>query len=344
MIGVVLAGGASTRFGGKPKGLETLGKQPLVLHVANMLARFCAPVVIEAAARAGYEALGWRLIQAPAAHAGKGPLAGLAAGLAVMDERERMAHSDPRVAFAPCDMPKLDRAVYARLAEADAPGAYACTAKGAEPLVAILSVEMRPTLLDALSRAAIPRTQEILNAAGARAVMFDDPEPFTNVNTPDDLVCLQSAIPPEPSRMFFDFLGRLQTVQDKLAPNEALARSPRQARALLAILEPSMSEPLREVYQIACRHWDGVPQDRLLRAREGEVLQPMWHWGWRNVKGWPHAIDSQILALLFALLPDAAPVDPFETGETAASLARLGVPEEELMRAYSLANPELASS
>jgi molybdopterin-guanine dinucleotide biosynthesis protein A len=181
MIGVVLAGGASRRFDGRPKGLIPFAGRAMALHVADVLAQVCERVAIEAPRDAGYEALALPLLHAAPDHNGKGPLAGLAAGLAHAGDRQ--------VAFAPCDMPRLTRAVYLELLKAcgEAPGAYALTSAGQEPLVAILSGAMRAEILKALARDQLPRTHVVLDAAGAKPVFFADAAPFANVNTPGDL-------------------------------------------------------------------------------------------------------------------------------------------------------------
>jgi molybdenum cofactor guanylyltransferase len=183
MIGVVLAGGASSRFGGSPKGLLPIAGRPMALRVADVLSQICSQVIIEVPRDLGYETLGIPLLHAPSEHAGKGPLAGLAAGLT----------AGARVAFAPCDMPMLSKEIYAALLAAcnTAPGAYAKTIKGAEPLVAVLDAGMRAAMLMALERDDLPRTHTILDAAGARSVAFADKEPFENINTPDDFDRLQ---------------------------------------------------------------------------------------------------------------------------------------------------------
>jgi molybdopterin-guanine dinucleotide biosynthesis protein A len=186
MIGIVLAGGASHRFGGQAKGLLFLGGRPMGLRVADMLAQFCTRVAIEAAPGLGYEALGLPLVCAPGEHAGKGPLASLTAGLA-------SAPTSERVAFAPCDMPFLTREIYDALAQAcqAAPGAYARSAKGEEPLVAILSANMRGALVEALERATLPRTHKVLDGAGAVSIFIAETGAFANVNTSEDLAAAE---------------------------------------------------------------------------------------------------------------------------------------------------------
>ena len=183
MIGVVLAGGASRRFGGRAKGLQIYGDKPLALHVAGLLSRVCDLVVIEAAVDAGYEALGLSCVYADVAHAGQGPLAGLVAGL-------NLARPDELVAFAPCDMPLLTVEIYQRLLT-ERMGAYAATRLGFEPLVSVLPGACFGGLRAQLSVAQIPPTHLALEANGARPILFQDQGSFCNVNTPEDLAELR---------------------------------------------------------------------------------------------------------------------------------------------------------
>ena len=185
MIGVVLAGGASRRFGGQAKGLALIRGRAMALHVADILAQVCARVAIEAPRGAGYDALGLPLLHAPPEHNGKGPLAGIATGL-------MQAKPGSTVAFAPCDMPQLTGEVYRALIAAahGHAGAYAVSPAGVEPLVCVLDAAMRPALLKVLASDALPRTHEALDQAGAVALPFDDAHAFSNVNTREDLLRL----------------------------------------------------------------------------------------------------------------------------------------------------------
>jgi molybdenum cofactor guanylyltransferase len=180
VIGVVLAGGASSRFGGRPKGMLEIDGRAMALRVADVLAPLCTRIVIEARAGAGYETLGLPLVHA--AHEGKGPLAGIVGGLG-------LASADERVVFAPCDMPLLDRGIFQALTQAaeGTSGAYSETVDGFEPLVAVLGARMREAMLGALAQDELPRTHAVLDAAGAARVFFEDRRAFINVNTPADL-------------------------------------------------------------------------------------------------------------------------------------------------------------
>lgn len=185
MIGVILAGGASTRFGGEPKGLKMLRGLPLVGHVHANLSMVCREVVIECAPDAGYEGWGVECISARPEHAGKGPLAGLLAGF------ERAAGAET-VVFAPCDMPLVAPPLFERLAR-EAGGGWAVSPRGDEPLVCALPLSLREVVALALEQSPIPRVVHVLTGAGATGVRFADDWPFANVNTPEDLVRLEGS-------------------------------------------------------------------------------------------------------------------------------------------------------
>lgn len=185
MRGVILAGGRSSRFGGEPKGLRMLRGLPLVGHVHASLSMVCTEIVIECAPHTGYEGWGVECITSRPEHAGKGPLAGLLAGL-------EHAGDDARVAFVPCDMPLVTSLVHERLAQ-EPGGAWAISPAGDEPLVCVLPVALRPALAQALSGATVPRVVDIFAATGVTGVRFAEDWPFVNVNTPEDLARLEAS-------------------------------------------------------------------------------------------------------------------------------------------------------
>lgn len=184
MIGVILAGGASTRFGGEPKGLKMLKGLPLVGHVHANLSMVCRDVLIECVPGSGYEGWGVACISARPEHAGKGPLAGILAGLECVPDEET-------VVFAPCDMPLLAPPVFQRLA-LEAGGGWAVSSRGDEPLVCVLPARLRELIARSLVQSPIPRVVDVLAGAGASGVRFADDWPFANVNAPEDLARLEA--------------------------------------------------------------------------------------------------------------------------------------------------------
>ncbi len=185
MIGVILAGGASSRFGGEPKGLKMLRGLPLVGHVHATLSMVCAEVVIECVPGSGYEGWGVECISARPEHAGKGPLAGMLAGF-------DRATGHEAIVFAPCDMPLLAPPLFERLAR-ESGGGWAVSPLGDEPLVCVLPARLRDVVARSLDQAPIPRVVHVLAGSGASGVRFADDWPFVNVNTAEDLVRLEAS-------------------------------------------------------------------------------------------------------------------------------------------------------
>jgi len=181
MIGIILAGGQSLRFGGSPKGLQSLAGLPLVGHVHASLSLVCTEVFIECVPGSGYEGWGVPCIHASAEHAGKGPLAGLLAGLE--------AANGEMVAFAPCDMPLLAPPVFELLKKVPG-GAYAVSPRGVEPLVCVLPASVQLFIQEVLAQPIISRVVEVFERAGVRSVTFEEEWPFVNVNTPEELARL----------------------------------------------------------------------------------------------------------------------------------------------------------
>jgi molybdopterin-guanine dinucleotide biosynthesis protein A len=91
-------------------------------------------------------------------------------------------------------MPLVTSAIYQALADAGGIGAYARTALGVEPLVAVLSKDVQTQVQSALLASSIPRTHTVFDAAGARPVDFADASAFANVNTPTDLARIEAAL------------------------------------------------------------------------------------------------------------------------------------------------------
>jgi molybdopterin-guanine dinucleotide biosynthesis protein A len=192
VTGVVLAGGQGRRMGGVDKGLQLLRGKPMVEWV---LARF-APQVDEVLINANqnlerYAALGPRVV--PDLVGGyAGPLAGLHRGLS------EAVH--PLVATVPCDSPFLPADLVARLATA-------LDAKGGDLAVARTGEQPHPVFC-LCRRALNPHLQRFLEAGGRKIdawyaslavveVAFDDqPEAFSNINTPEELNASEQRVGP----------------------------------------------------------------------------------------------------------------------------------------------------
>jgi molybdopterin-guanine dinucleotide biosynthesis protein A len=193
VVGLVLAGGRSVRFGGE-KAVAKLDGRTLLEWAVERLRTVAADVAVNV--RAGTEAeavahaLGLPTLYDEAGDA-LGPLAGVKVGLIWAEQR-----SASLLAVSPCDAPLLPDDLYLRLLErAEGGPAMAETRDGRQPLCAIWPMAALPVVRDALVGGAHPPTWQMLERLGARKVLFDRPETFANVNTRDDLAAIEAALP-----------------------------------------------------------------------------------------------------------------------------------------------------
>ena len=169
LLGAILAGGGSTRFG-SDKALALLDGRPLVGHVRDRLGPQVAAMVVCGRPLAGLAGLDdW---PAP----GLGPLGGLAAAL-----RHAAAHGFDAVLSVPCDAPRLPADLAARLG-----GGGARYVEGA-PVIGLWPAALAPRLATFLQTDLRRSMRGWAADAGARAI---DLGPIANVNRPDDLAAL----------------------------------------------------------------------------------------------------------------------------------------------------------
>lgn len=192
VLGVVIAGGRSVRFGGEKAAAELAGR-PLLLWAVRRLQGSCAAVAVNTRpgtlAEALAQAQGLPLLQDTPGDAA-GPLAGVKVGLAWAQGLGARA-----LAVSPCDAPLLPDDLFVRLIEAAGPGAaMAQTADGHQPLCAVWPVSALPQVTAALAGQAHPPTWRLLESLGAVRVQFADAGAFANVNTREDLAAVARRI------------------------------------------------------------------------------------------------------------------------------------------------------
>lgn len=194
LIGVLLAGGRSTRMGGGDKALLALGGRPLLAHVVERARPQVGRLVLNVNGDPARFA-GFGLEIAPDSVPGfAGPLAGVLAALEWA--RARSPAADSVLSF-PADSPFLPRDLASRLVGLGAPLARARSAGRAHPVAALWSV----ALADDLRRALIEDGVRKIEAWTARHSCAEaewpvDPvDPFFNVNTPDDLAEAERLLP-----------------------------------------------------------------------------------------------------------------------------------------------------
>jgi molybdenum cofactor guanylyltransferase len=190
LTGIILAGGASRRMGGRNKAFLELDGRPLIEIVIERVQSVCAEVLIVAGDTGPYAGLGAPLIEDR--FRGVGVLGGLHAGL------EAASHDLTLVVG--CDMPFLNP---------DLLRAFAGWAEGVDVAVLRQGKQVEP-LHAAYRRTCLPAIETAIRAGERRIVSFfphirvryvaqeeitpidPDLRSFQNVNTPDEWARVQA--------------------------------------------------------------------------------------------------------------------------------------------------------
>ena len=175
---VVLCGGRATRLGGIDKPLTELGGKPLLAHVIARVEPQVETIVLAGGpAPRRYAEYGYPVVADD--DPDQGPLAGIAAALAVVDT--------PWMLTTPADTPFLPLDMADTLAPScRAHGAAVVTAGGKRQNLAMLLDERRAASLGEFYRSGGRAVHRWLVANGVDEVDFDEAE-FMNINTPEDL-------------------------------------------------------------------------------------------------------------------------------------------------------------
>lgn len=186
IVGLVLAGGRSSRFG-REKAMAHVAGRPMIAWVLDVLKPDCAEVAISA--KAGTEAadfadrMGYVTLPDEGADP-QGPLAGVRAGLAWA-----RAEGADALATAPCDTPFLPAGLVANLVRGWTLGdgaRVATSPNGMEPLCALWPAAALELIGETLAAGRHPPIRQVLERLRAVAVAFSDPTAFANLNTPLD--------------------------------------------------------------------------------------------------------------------------------------------------------------
>jgi len=186
ICGLILAGGQGARLGGVDKAFLPLHGRPLIEHVLARMAPQVAHVAISAnGILRRFAAYGLPVLPDAPDYAGKGPLAGVAAGL---DWAQGLGAD--ALLTVPVDTPFVPAEFCQALQPAPA---VACHAGRQHHLAALWQVGFLPALAAFLSEPGSYKVRDALALMAARAVNFPgDMDPFLNINTPGDLTAAQN--------------------------------------------------------------------------------------------------------------------------------------------------------
>ncbi len=182
---LILAGGKATRLGGIDKAFLPLNGKPLIEHLLTRLRRQAQHIAISANGDASRFAA-YNLPVLPDQFQAKGPLAGLAAGLAWA-----AAIGEAELLTVPVDTPFIPENLLRRLT----PGPSAATYQARQHhLVALWPTGFLPELENFLARPGDYKVRDALALAKARPAAFTGPsDPFLNINRPEDLTAAEQA-------------------------------------------------------------------------------------------------------------------------------------------------------
>lgn len=193
--GVVLCGGQSSRMG-RPKAWLPVGDETMLGRVVRLLGKVVSLIVVVAAPEQEVPPLpgGVEIVRDP--ERGRGPLQGLAAGLAALRGRADAAY------VSSCDVPLLRPAFVRRMIELLGDHEVCVPDVGGyrHPLAAVYRVEVteaasrllaegryRPAFLFDIARTRFVRAEELADADA-------DAESLRNLNTPEEYEAALAAI------------------------------------------------------------------------------------------------------------------------------------------------------
>ena len=181
--GVILCGGRSSRMG-RAKAWLPFGDEFLLQRIVRIVAGVVAPVVVVAARGQDLPPLPEGIEILRDTHEGKGPLAGLMAGLAALEGRADAVY------LSSCDAPFLKPEFVRTVIDHLGDRAIAVPRVGgySHPLAGVYRLSVRPVVERMLAEDRL-RLRDLFDAVptcflGAEA--FADLESLINVNTPDE--------------------------------------------------------------------------------------------------------------------------------------------------------------
>ncbi|WP_428377201.1 molybdenum cofactor guanylyltransferase MobA [Lichenicoccus sp.] len=187
--GLILAGGAGRRMGGLDKPLLKLGDRTLLQHVIDRLAPQLGPLALSANGEpARYACYGLPVLADEVPD--QGPLAGLLRGL-----DWAAAAGCSTLVSVPGDTPFIPDNLLGALSPAPA---VAVSDGRRHHLVAHWPVECRMDLRSFLAADDRRSVFVFSRLLGMREVEFGLPDPFFNINTPDDLAAAAERLAPSP--------------------------------------------------------------------------------------------------------------------------------------------------
>jgi len=200
VAGVILAGGRSSRMGGRDKALIQLGAKPLLAHVLDRLRPHLAMIALNSNADPALFASSGLDVLADRSDDRPGPLAGL---LAAMEWAASKGAT--HVLVTPADTPFIPDDLVASFSAAttpERPVVLAASNGARHPVTGLWPVTLREPLARFIVEDDKRRVTTFADRHGAQTLDFplvataggEPYDPFFNVNTPDDLAAAEAIL------------------------------------------------------------------------------------------------------------------------------------------------------
>ncbi|MFH1217837.1 MAG: molybdenum cofactor guanylyltransferase [Pseudomonadota bacterium] len=186
--GVILAGGASSRFGSN-KALASLDGRPIIAHAADILSQIFTHLLLVTNTPDTYRFLGWPMTGD--IHPGQGPLAGIHTALQTIQTEKAFVIA--------CDMPRISAGLITHLCnlQGNWDVALPWLETGPEPLFAVYRKSCLPIIEKQLAaghgkiRLALQQLNLLKIDETEILPLTHDLLTFHNINRTDDLTFLQ---------------------------------------------------------------------------------------------------------------------------------------------------------
>jgi molybdenum cofactor guanylyltransferase len=194
VAGVILAGGAGERMGGRSKALVTLHGKPLIEHAIANFAPQVGALALSVHTQTGELDRYTLPILTDDTAERSGPTAGLRVAIAWC-ARETSAEW---LALSPVDAPFLPHDLVSRLIDAarrsNAPAASAATGDHIHPTISVWAISAAKEIERLLDVEKLRALHELLRRLGAARAAFADDTMFLNINTPEDLATAERIV------------------------------------------------------------------------------------------------------------------------------------------------------
>ncbi|MDG1437607.1 MAG: molybdenum cofactor guanylyltransferase MobA [Emcibacteraceae bacterium] len=185
-LGVILAGGMSRRMDGNDKFLEVINGQTILNHIKTRLSPQVDKMVFNHNKPRDSEGL--EVVSDIISNAG--PLGGIHTALSYAKEK-----GIDRIVTVPCDTPFIPMDYVLRLRNVDKPLVIASSKNRLHPVLALWHVSLLETVEASLENGERKLMRLIENIDYSVVHWDGEPDPFFNINTPDDLSRAKEVVP-----------------------------------------------------------------------------------------------------------------------------------------------------